>query len=454
MNESNNRFEVLYLRLQRNKKAVTLITMTILLMVEVLLSSAYLTKRLASDFPVVDLIERFYILKPLKPFFEEQYRFPKELADIYAGEGSLPNARQLSFQADSLRGYIARPSTLIIDMDYFWTATNAQGFHIVDRENPKKIYSPEKPDDVYRIVMLGGSTVAGNGSSDAFEALPAVLQTELRRNYTLPTGDGKTFEIINGGIGGYYSELELMHYLASLRILKPDLVISYNGWNDLRLLNKQISKRGINKNRYTSFVHDRNNQILDDYFRVLPMLLRTLSLTAQSVYNFLDGFALIHIPIRLLHKLMKPNERQEKVIAGKKETPLAIESVQRYVDNEEILFQVNRIDGIPTAWFMQPLVGLGNKPPADFREKENVSLLKNNIKRRQGFYELATPELERLAKKYSDKPLLCAASLIDVFDGNSAALYEDFGHLFVEGNIIVATRIAKELSRCGLIQRK
>jgi hypothetical protein len=371
-----------------------------------------------SDFPVIDLIERFYVLMPLQPLFSDQYRFPKELSDIYAGESSLANAKQKSFKADSLRSYIARPNTLVVDMDYFWTATNDQGFHIVDQEDPRKIYRPDKPDDVFRVVMLGGSTVAGNGSADAFKSLPAVLQVELRRHFKPASGSTRTFEIINGGVGGYYSELELLHYLASIRVLNPDLVISYNGWNDLRLLNNQISERGTDQVRYTSIFHDRNNQILEDYFHLLPMFMRTFSLTAQSVYNFLDGFSIIHIPLRIVQKLITPNERQEKVAEGKGEVPLAKESVLRYVDNVEILIQVNR------------------------------------IKRRQGFYDLATPELKRLAKKYNDKPLLCAASLVDVFDGNSAALYEDFGHLMVEGNIIVAKRIAQELLRCNIIEKK
>jgi hypothetical protein len=49
---------------------------------------------------------------------------------------------------------------------------------------------------------------------------------------------------------------------------------------------------------------------------------------------------------------------------------------------------------------------------------------------------------------------VCAASLVNVFDGNTDEVFEDNGHLYDSGNIIVARRIAKELEACGLITAK
>jgi hypothetical protein len=99
-------------------------------------------------------------------------------------------------------------------------------------------------------------------------------------------------------------------------------------------------------------------------------------------------------------------------------------------------------------------VGLGNKPAHEFREEHLRKTRKAHIKRRQQFYELAEIRQRELSEKYSTDPGPCTASLTDVFDGNAGPIYEDFGHLFDEGNRIVAERIALELERCDLIMRR
>jgi hypothetical protein len=451
---SDNRFERAFRKVLDNKRISFLILALALVLSEVSLASLYVAKRIRADYPVVDLIERYYILRPVQFLFQDQYDFPNSLRKNYVGEGSLPQTIEKIYRADSLRGYVTAPNTVYAEMNFFWSATNAQGFHIVDSEDPGKIYASPKPDNIFRIIMLGGSTVAGIGSADSFEALPAALQIELQKNFA-PIGDSsKEIEVINGGVGGYYSELELLHYLSALRQLQPDIVISYNGWNDLKLLNKKIHEYGLNVPGFESDTHLNNNQILANHYKVWPNIRRVFALTFQSVSQFFNGFAIIHIPARALQKAILPSVHQLKTQRGENAVPFYPESVDRYVKNIELLLAINRTDGIRTAWFMQPLVGLGNKPAAEFREKENVKLLQNHIGRRRKFYEMSAPKMQHLLEKYSSAPALCAASLIDVFDGNPNSVFEDFGHLYAAGNVIVAKRISEELSRCGIVREK
>jgi hypothetical protein len=437
-----------------NKKLSALILMIVLVLSEISLASLYVAKRIHGNFPVVDLIERYYVLRPVQFLFQDQYRFPQSLRKNYIGEGSLPQTVDAILKPDGLRGYVAAPDTVYTEMTYSWAATNAQGFHVADSEDPAKIYTSPKADNIFRIVMLGGSTVAGIGSADSFEALPAALQNELRESYIPIGGTPKQIEVINAGIGGYYSELVLLHYLSSIRHLQPDLVISYSGWNDLKLLNKKIHEHGLNAPDFESDTHLSNNQILADHYKIEPNIRMAFKLTIQSFRRFLNGFAIIHIPVRAIKMAITPNSQQLKTRRGKEIVPFYPVSVDRYVKNIELLVAINRVDNVRTAWFMQPLVGLGNKPAAEFREKENVSLLQNHIGRQRKFYEMSAPKMMHLLKKYSRSPALCAASLTDVFDGNPNSVFEDFGHLFAFGNVIVAKRIAKELRRCGLIEAK
>ncbi|MBN1313498.1 MAG: hypothetical protein JXB30_18975 [Anaerolineae bacterium] len=83
-----------------------------------------------------------------------------------------------------------------------------------------------KPEGVYRILALGGSTTFGHGLSYE-EAWPAQLQRILRDDYGY-----SNVEVLNLGVPGYYS-LDSVVSLATRGLAhEPDLVIVYDGLND------------------------------------------------------------------------------------------------------------------------------------------------------------------------------------------------------------------------------
>lgn len=85
-----------------------------------------------------------------------------------------------------------------------------------------------KPEGMFRIVALGGSTTysTGTGPQDSY---PAQLERILREDY-----DYANVEVINGGIPGYTSWDTLVNYLLRVVELEPDLLIVYDGINDVR----------------------------------------------------------------------------------------------------------------------------------------------------------------------------------------------------------------------------
>jgi len=87
-------------------------------------------------------------------------------------------------------------------------------------------FSVNKPKDVYRIIMVGGSEVFGV-YVDLKDSLPYILEQKLKEAYP-----DRKFEVINAGRLGSVAANEalLMDQLVSLN---PDHIIVFNGWNDI-----------------------------------------------------------------------------------------------------------------------------------------------------------------------------------------------------------------------------
>lgn len=73
-----------------------------------------------------------------------------------------------------------------------------------------------------RIVILGGSAAFGSGARNDQETIGALLSGHLQA------------EVLNAGMIGYGSSQEFAYLLTELLELKPDLVITFDGWNDFR----------------------------------------------------------------------------------------------------------------------------------------------------------------------------------------------------------------------------
>ena len=96
-------------------------------------------------------------------------------------------------------------------------------------------FSVIKPSDMYRIFMVGGSTMFGAGATSDETTIPGYVQQFLNENN--PKFD---VDVINAGIQGADSNTELKLIEQKLIKFSPDLTIIYDGWNDLRASNTPI----------------------------------------------------------------------------------------------------------------------------------------------------------------------------------------------------------------------
>jgi lysophospholipase L1-like esterase len=83
-----------------------------------------------------------------------------------------------------------------------------------------------KPEETYRILAVGGSTTFGHGLS-VDDAWPAQLQRILRAR------GHPQVEVINLSAPGYYSLDSVVHLATRGLALQPDLIIDYDGLNDV-----------------------------------------------------------------------------------------------------------------------------------------------------------------------------------------------------------------------------
>jgi len=90
-------------------------------------------------------------------------------------------------------------------------------------------FSAIKPPDTYRIFTVGGSTMFGAGATSDETTIPGYLQQLLNEKEF-----GFDIEVINSGIQGADSNKESKLIEQKLVRFSPDLIIIYDGMNDLR----------------------------------------------------------------------------------------------------------------------------------------------------------------------------------------------------------------------------
>ncbi len=89
-------------------------------------------------------------------------------------------------------------------------------------------FALSKPDNTYRIVALGGSTTYSSGVDDYEKSYPSLLEAYLRES------GFDAVEVINAGASGYTSHQNLINLQFRVLPLEPDLIIVYQGFNDIQ----------------------------------------------------------------------------------------------------------------------------------------------------------------------------------------------------------------------------
>jgi lysophospholipase L1-like esterase len=163
----------------------------------------------------------------------------------------------------------------------------------------------EKPNGVFRIVALGGSSTYDVSIKDNDKTFTAQLERMLREEYGY-----QNVQVINAGVPGYNSWEILVNLEFRVLDLDPDLVIIYEGTNDVHArLVEPSAYRGDDLGRRQSW--QVPPVALWQHSALLRIVSRSMNLTRQvSIDDFVSSSTYVSWPYeyRLSEDNLNPDE--------------------------------------------------------------------------------------------------------------------------------------------------
>jgi hypothetical protein len=346
--------------------------------------------------------------------------------------------------ADDLLGWRLAPDVSVFE-DFHPPSnlyvTDANGFSVDVDDPPITLL---KPAGIYRVIVLGGSTVMGEGAPRPSQNIVGMLRKEVReRNLTGPNGG--PVEFINAGVDGYNSAQEYLYLVSDLLRFKPDLVVVYDGWNDSTydLYN--------NLSPFRTQTHDQIQRRIADSYSVPG----SAFLFIQNLENIFTSsrfkLGMIELPSRVFRKFWLKNDRAADPLYFVS-TPFDPRNIE-FFDLNRRAFLALADEHLSIALFLQPVVGADDRT---LSAKEKASwwypTLKEKLKTRIPFYERARRILADLKAKNQNPDHSCIADLSDSLRDVAEPVYADSGHLLPKGNEVVAAHLLDQLVLCGLLR--
>ena len=276
---------------------------------------------------------------------------------------------------------------------YFDTISiNEFGFRGLD-------FSYEKPQNTFRIFMVGGSTVFGVGSSSDETTIPGYLQKNLN-DFSLSS----SIQIINAGYPSANSLSESKLVKDVLLQFDPDVIIVYDGWNEITEPVEMLQHS--NRNIVSTFLKD---------MRVFLPFYNTPVLISELGAKFLAQFS--GTPS------LDEELDQQKIVWWK--------------NNWNEICELSHEQGFDIIISIQPIIGTGNKL-LTVNEKQ---ILDSNPS-----YVIHSKLIsDYVSAMYDLKKCNHTFDLTTIFDNVSEQIYFDQGHMSDNGNLIVAKKFAELL---------
>ena len=293
-------------------------------------------------------------------------------------------------------------------------ATDENGYSVTP------LFSGENPE--LKIILTGGSTMFGVGSSDNASTVPSILERLLNEQLNI------RIEVVNLALRGAQSFQEMLMVDRYFAEYQGGLVLAVSGRNDAAHVFSDPTVEGafLDKHVWENAVSLVHRAERGDFMVInLESKLRSLSHTCDFIFRQLKPFRESDAPI----ELPKPNLRRE---ALKTITERAKISATHYAAAD----QISKMNGAHFIMFLQPT--LYQKNTWTEEEKQRLTRKKWNDqeigKRRQNeyaFYE---------AFRDTEKPFHFV-DLSQTFSGSKETLYIDQCHY----NDLAAAKLAQKI---------
>ena len=316
--------------------------------------------------------------------------------------------------------------------------------------DPRPI-SVQKPDDEFRVFLTGGSTAFGLGAAGAAAPISNFYYIEHREtishalekilNATAPI-PGKTIRVYNAAVWGYSYQHLLLRYIAKLRRYKPDLVISFDGVNEINAVTLPVDD-------WDYFQQGQYNGILRQIFAYdIPGLASYLTLWLKNntflmtfFWNGADLFQNLETGMRIHTGSLVQQElpRLEKMTAEER-FRMVTANVAPVVRVLEDYHSALQNDGVPHVFALQPMLYLSKKPRHE-NETKVESLEEHNYYYgvpSENVYKYLIDRISFSAKKRG----FFIADFSEYFDDTSQWVFTDWCHLTAGANYLIAKELA------------
>jgi len=250
----------------------------------------------------------------------------------------------------------------------------------------------------YRIFVIGGSTTFGVGATSDSKTIPYFLQEKM--NQVFPN---QNVEIINAGIPQAYSFTESTLIKEKILLYSPDLLIIYDGWNDLG-------------QDYEFYSQGTDPIFLDKLVRYIG---KSDYVTPKFILTYY--FNLKHNSDEIVHfNSYKINEK-----------------ISLWTNTWEDICQLEKENNFKTIITLQPLVGTGQK---NLTSEESNNFIKFDGESAILYYDSYQSGLNKL-----NSECFSTLDLRNAFDSNAETIFYDFGHVGDFGNKIIAEKIYEKI---------
>jgi len=260
--------------------------------------------------------------------------------------------------------------------------TNSHGFRGSE-------FLKEKSENTYRIFVVGGSTIIGMHAPSDQYTIAGYLQT----NFDEMNLD-KNIDVINAGIRGLTSSDELQLIKTKIVEFEPDMIIVYDGFNDMK--SSTGEKRKSQDNGFT--------------------------------YLWRKYFSFYYTPYVLEGFFPKSNSATEEPFSDNN-----AERASVWKKNLINICELGSLNGFETLIILQPFLGTGNKI---MTEQEKEFFEKTNGNKRLGIYHLFAEDFINLGSF-----CINTADFRNIFDDIEERVYFDESHVDSVHDKIIADEI-------------
>lgn len=272
----------------------------------------------------------------------------------------------------------------------------------------------------YKIFFLGGSTAFGEVSSSDNTTITSFLEKKFQNT-------GIDIKIINAGIPSATSVDEVYYIENYILDFKPDLIITYDGWNDIHWIDRiklnisyeEFSSKNAYKNMET--ISSKNFYSISKpiFYFFEEMNYKTGLVVGLSLFKFVDNL----------------NNLQETDLKISAEQLSKIEN--NIITNWSKICKLGESNEFKVINILQPMLGTSDRI---FHYKEN-QIIDSDLGLDSDY--LKNINIESISSKSTCVNVYDLRNALDGFD--NIEIYFDNGHMADSGNEIIAENIFEKI---------